>query len=63
MLYLRVGRASLLNVASHSYSYYDVLERMSPVENKDSQQKTSNISRLSATNVHGVVAISVNNGI
>jgi hypothetical protein len=58
-----VGRASLLNVASQSYSYCGVLERMSPVENKESRQKTSNISRLSAINVHGVVAISVNVGI
>ena len=52
----------MLNVASHSYSYYGVLEKMSPVANKESQQKNSNISRFSAINVHDVVDISVNVG-
>jgi len=45
----RVGeRASLLNVASRSYSYGDVLERMSSGQNKVSQQKlpTFHVFRL-----------------
>ena len=58
-----VGAGALLNVASHSYSYCGVLERMSPVENKESQQKTSNISRISAASVHSVLTISVHVGI
>jgi len=58
-----VRAGALLNVASHSYSDCGVLERMSPVENKASQQKTSNISRISAANAHSVLAISVNVGI
>lgn len=57
------GRASLLNVASHSYSHCGVLQRMSSVKNKESQQKATNISRLLAINVHSVVAISVKLGI
>jgi len=36
---------------------------MSPVENKESQQKTSNISRISAANAHSVLTISVNIGV